>query len=69
MNEPAIKIEEQIVSLFPDRETFVCRGWILKKMDGYLVVYPLYYKFSQGDIRCYQKEKQFMEDAENERAE
>ena len=53
MNEPAIKIEEQIVSLFPDRETFVCRGWILKKMDGYLVVYPLYYKFSASSMNCF----------------
>ncbi len=25
MNEPAIRTEEQIISLFPDRETQVCR--------------------------------------------
>ena len=50
MNEPAIRTEEQIISLFPDRETFVCQGWILKRMKGCLLVYPLYYKFSQGNI-------------------
>ena len=50
MNEPAIRTEEQIISLFPDRETQVCRGWVLKRMEGQLLVYPLYYKFSNGDI-------------------
>ncbi|MBD5487193.1 MAG: hypothetical protein HDR13_00110 [Lachnospiraceae bacterium] len=50
MNEPAQKCEEQIISLFQDRETLVCQGWILKKMGGRLLVYPLYYKYSQGNI-------------------
>lgn len=50
MNEPAIRTEEQIISLFPDMETQVCRGWVLKRMEGQLLVYPLYYKFSDGDI-------------------
>ena len=50
MNEPAIRTEEQIISLFQERETQICRGWILKKMGGCLWVYPLYYKFSQGNI-------------------
>ena len=50
MNEPAIRTEEQIISLFPDRETLICRGWVLKRMEGQLLVYPLYYKFSEGDI-------------------
>ncbi len=50
MNDPAIRVEEQIISLFPDRETRIFQGWILKKMDRHLLVYPLYYKFSQGDI-------------------
>ncbi|MCI8932778.1 MAG: hypothetical protein HFI02_16430 [Lachnospiraceae bacterium] len=50
VNEPAIRTEEQIISLFPDRETQVCRGWVLKRMEGQLLVYPLYYKFSEGDI-------------------
>ena len=50
MNEPAIRTEEQIISLSPDRETQVCRGWVLKRMEGQLLVYPLYYKFSDGDI-------------------
>lgn len=50
MNESAIRTEEQIISLFPDRETHVCRGWVMKRMEGQLLVYPLYYKFSDGDI-------------------
>ena len=50
MNEPAQRCEEQIISLFQDRETLVCQGWILKKMGGCLLVYPLYYKYSQGNI-------------------
>lgn len=50
MNEPAIRMEEQIISLFPDRETLICRGWVLKRMERQLLVYPLYYKFSEGDI-------------------
>ena len=50
MNEPAIRMEEQIISLFQDRETQICQGWILKKMGGHLCVYPLYYKYSQGNI-------------------
>ena len=50
MNEPAIKLEEQIISLFQDRETLLCQGWILKKMGGRLLVYPLCYKYSQGNI-------------------
>ena len=50
MNEPAIRMEEQIISLFQDRETQICQGWILKKMGDRLLVYPLYYKYSQGNI-------------------
>ena len=50
MNEPAQRCEEQIISLFQDRETLVCQGWILKKMEVCLLVYPLYYKYSQGNI-------------------
>ena len=50
MNEPAQRCEEQIISLFQDRETFVYQGWILKKMGGCLLAYPLYYKYSQGNI-------------------
>lgn len=51
VNEPAIRTEEQIISMFQDRETQICQGWILKKMGGCLWVYPLYYKFSQGNIQ------------------
>ncbi|MCM1121390.1 MAG: hypothetical protein NC416_02285 [Eubacterium sp.] len=50
MNELAQRCEEQIISLFPSMETFVCRGWILKKMERHFCVYPLYYKFSEGNI-------------------
>ena len=50
MNEPAIRVEEQIISLFPDRETIVYQGWVLKKMDRHLFVYPLYYEPSRGNI-------------------
>ncbi|MDE7283174.1 MAG: hypothetical protein K2N85_06290 [Lachnospiraceae bacterium] len=50
MNEPAQRCEEQIISMFRDRETLVCQGWILKKMKGRLLIYPLYYKYSQGNI-------------------
>ena len=64
MNEPAIRMEEQIISLFPDRETLVCQGWMLKKMESLLLVYPMYYKFSQGDIpenirRCEKISRQY----------
>lgn len=51
MNEPAIRMEEQIISLFPERETLICLGWVLKKMERQLLVHPLYYRFSAGDIR------------------
>lgn len=50
MNESAIMMEEQIISLFPGMEILVCQGWILKKMERQLWVYPLYYKYSEGNI-------------------
>ncbi|MCM1219256.1 MAG: hypothetical protein NC331_16925 [Lachnospiraceae bacterium] len=50
MNEPAIRLEEQIISLFPGVDTLICHGWILKKMERHFCVYPLYYKFSEGNI-------------------
>lgn len=50
MNELAQRCEKQIISLFSGMETLVCHGWILKKMEGQLWVYPLYYKFSEGNI-------------------
>ncbi len=50
MNEPAQRCEEQIISLFPGMETLVYQGWILKKVEGQFMVYPLYYKFSEGNI-------------------
>ena len=50
MNESATRLEEQIISFFQDRETQICQGWIMKKMGDGLFVYPLYYKYSQGNI-------------------
>ncbi|MCM1563527.1 MAG: hypothetical protein NC079_07940 [Clostridium sp.] len=50
MNEPAIRLEEQIISLFPGVDTLICHGWILKKMERHFCVYPLYYKFSEENI-------------------
>ena len=37
MNEPAQRSEEQIISLFQDRETLVCQGWILKNAGNLCV--------------------------------
>jgi len=51
MNEPAIRLEEQIISLFPGLETQVCNGWILKKRKEHFWVYPLYRKSSEENIR------------------
>ncbi len=50
MNEPAQRCEEQIISLFPGMETLACQGWILKKLGGQFLFYPLYYKFSEENI-------------------
>ncbi len=49
MNEAAVEIEEQIVSLFPEQETAVCGGWILKTYAKQLWVHPLY-RILDGDI-------------------
>ena len=50
MNESAIRLEEQIISLFADRETQVYHGWILKKMRTHFLVFPLYYKLSEKNL-------------------
>lgn len=50
MNESAIRLEEQIISLFADRETQVYHGWILKKMRTQFLVCPLYYKLSEKNL-------------------
>ena len=42
MNEPAVRLEEQIISLFPALETEVYQGWILKQTSNQTIVYPLY---------------------------
>ncbi|MDE6759386.1 MAG: hypothetical protein K2J90_01760 [Lachnospiraceae bacterium] len=49
MNETAVDTEEQIVSLFPEQETVVCGGWILKMYAKRLWVHPLYC-ILDGDI-------------------
>ncbi len=51
MNDAAIRLEEQIISLFPGMETLVCHGWILKKTGRQFWVYPLYYKSFEGNIQ------------------
>lgn len=50
MNESAVRLEEQIISLYSEWRMQVCQGWILKKMERHLLVYPLYGNFSQMDI-------------------
>lgn len=42
MNEPAVKLEEQIINLFSNTQTEVYDGWILKKFADRLLVLPLY---------------------------
>ena len=42
MNEPAIRLEEQIINLFPNFETEIYQGWVLKETPCHLVIYPLY---------------------------
>lgn len=50
MNESVIRLEEQIINLFADRETQVSHGWILKKMKTHFLVCPLYYKLSEKNL-------------------
>lgn len=50
MNESAIRLEEQIISLLPSRETQLSQGWVLKQMDGQLLICPLYYGLSGENI-------------------
>ncbi len=38
MNESAVRLEEQIISLFSGWETEICRGWILKKMGIQIII-------------------------------
>lgn len=42
MNEPAVKLEEQIINLFSNTQTEIYDGWILKKFADRLLVLPLY---------------------------
>lgn len=42
MNEPAVKMEEQIINLFQEVETEVYEGWVLKTLGSRLIVFPLY---------------------------
>lgn len=42
MNEPAVRLEEQIISLFSSLETEIYQGWVLKETSSHIVIYPLY---------------------------
>ena len=42
MNEPAVKMAEQIINLFQEAETEVYEGWVLKTLGSRLIVFPLY---------------------------
>ncbi|MDE6852192.1 MAG: hypothetical protein K2J67_06850 [Lachnospiraceae bacterium] len=50
MNECAIRLEEQIISLFPRQETEVYQGWIIKKEEDHLCVHPLYSYYPDHNI-------------------
>ncbi len=50
MNACAIRLEEQIISLFSQQETELYQGWILKKEEKYLCVYPLYSYYPDHNI-------------------
>ncbi len=58
MNEPVIKTEEQIISLFPDRETQVCRSWVLKRREGLPEQYGRLGFRRAYLYRCYQKKQE-----------
>lgn len=47
MNESAVRLEEQIISLFPTLKTEVYQGWILKH-SYQTIVYPLYGSFDKN---------------------
>jgi len=42
MSKEAIGLEEQIISLFPDLDTEVYKGCVLKQSGDLLMIYPLY---------------------------
>lgn len=42
MNKPAVKLEEQIISLFSNLETELYQGWVLKQTSCKMIIYPLY---------------------------
>lgn len=50
MNMCAIRLEEQIISLFSQQETELYQGWILKKEERHLCVYPLYSYYPDHNI-------------------
>lgn len=50
MNMCAIRLEEQIISLFSQQETELYQGWILKKEGKHLCVYPLYSYYPDHNI-------------------
>lgn len=42
MNKLAVKLEEQIISLFSNLETELYQGWVLKQTSSKMIIYPLY---------------------------
>ena len=42
MNEPALRLEEQIISLFSNFKTEIYQGWVLKETSCHTIIYPLY---------------------------
>lgn len=52
MYNSAIQLEEQRLNLFPEAETMIHEGWVIKMLDGRLFVCPLYQSsFGQIDER------------------
>lgn len=45
MNEPSVRLEEQIISLFSNLETEIYQGWVLKDTSRHMVIFPLYSGF------------------------
>lgn len=48
MNEPAVRLEEQIINLFSGYGTEIYQGWILKDILRRTVVWPLYGSLDQN---------------------
>ena len=57
MNEPAVKMEEQIINLFQEAETEVYEGWVLKTLGSRLIVFPLYNAVSYTHLDVYKRQE------------